>query len=73
MGDMDNKKRRADNLTASKQYEFLQLCRAVEFILQDCKLWHEFLKSLEGLPASEKQYKRKFMLAQVLNKLGVWP
>ena len=33
----------------------------------------DFLKGIKGLPPNEQEYKRKFLLAQVLNKLGVWP
>ena len=49
------------------------LCSKVEFLLQDCKQYQDFLRSIKGLPPNEQEYKRKFLLAQVLNKLGVWP
>lgn len=70
---MDDKKRAAANLAATKQYEFASLCGKLEFLLQDCKQYQDFLKSIKGLPPNEQEYKRKFLLAQVLNKLGVWP
>ena len=70
---MNDKKRAAANLTATKQYEFASLCSKVEFLLQDCKQYQDFLKSIKELPPNEQEYKRKFLLAQVLNKLGVWP